>query len=288
MAAVTSAGSGSVGSGSVGSSSVTAVPNSRRGRIGLEAERASGRRLTALAVVSVLVVWQVLASTAFSGSLVLPSPTDIVRQFGRDGFSFYARNAMATLQSAALGYLIGNAIAVSLAVVALLVPFLERPFLQLGVASYCIPGVAIGPIFAIVFSGSTPRIALAGMAVVFTSLVGLLVGLRSATAASLDLVHVFGGGSMHKIVKVRAWAALPSFFAALRISAPAAVLGSILGEYLGADRGLGVTMIVAQQALKVERTWAITIVAALSASLAYAMVSVLARIVMPWQKGVRS
>ena len=56
-------------------------------------------------------------------------------------------------------------------------------------------------------------------------------------------------------------AALPSLFAGLRIAAPAAMLGAIIGEYLGGDTGLGVAMINSQQALEVDRTWGIALVA---------------------------
>ena len=56
-------------------------------------------------------------------------------------------------------------------------------------------------------------------------------------------------------MKVRIRAALPSLFAALRIAAPAALLGAIIGEYLGGNYGLGVAMINAEQSLDVTRVW---------------------------------
>jgi ABC-type nitrate/sulfonate/bicarbonate transport system permease component len=118
--------------------------------------------------------------------------------------------------------------------------------------------------------------------VFFTTLIGAMVGLRSADAASLDLIHAFGGNSLKKLTKVRLRASLPSLFAALRIAAPAAVLGSIIGEYLGADRGLGVAMINSQQAFDVPRTWGIALVAAAAAGTGYAVTALVGRLLTPW------
>ena len=73
-----------------------------------------------------------------------------------------------------------------------------------------------------------------------------------------------------------------SLFAGLRIAAPAAVLGAIIGEYLGGDSGLGIAMISAQQSLIVERTWAIALVATTVAALAYGATALVERLVTPW------
>ena len=82
--------------------------------------------------------------------------------------------------------------------------------------------------------------------------------------------------------RVRIKASLPSLFAALRIAAPAAVLGAIIGEYMGSDSGLGVSMINSQQALQIERTWAIAITATALAGIAYGITALVARLCTPW------
>jgi ABC-type nitrate/sulfonate/bicarbonate transport system permease component len=158
----------------------------------------------------------------------------------------------------------------------------ERPLLQLGVVSYCLPVVAIGPVFAIVFNGDSPKVILAAMSVFYTTLISAILGLRSADKASLDVIHAYGGGPVAKLTKVRLRASLPSLFAGLRIAAPAAILGAIIGEYLGAEKGLGVTMINSQQALEVSRTWAIALVATGAAGLGYALTGAVGRLLTPW------
>jgi ABC-type nitrate/sulfonate/bicarbonate transport system permease component len=116
----------------------------------------------------------------------------------------------------------------------------------------------------------------------------MLVGLKSADATSLDVIHAYGGGMVHKLTKVRLRSSLPSLFAALRIAAPAAVLGAIIGEFIGGNTGLGVAMINSQQSLDIPRTWGIALVATGTAGLAYGVTSLVGRLVTPWApKGAR-
>jgi ABC-type nitrate/sulfonate/bicarbonate transport system permease component len=86
------------------------------------------------------------------------------------------------------------------------------------------------------------------------------------------------------LVKVRLQASLPSLFGSLRIAAPAAVLGAIIGEYLGGDSGLGVAMINAEQSLNIARTWGIALVATALAGTCYAVVAAIGRYVTPWTR----
>ena len=76
--------------------------------------------------------------------------------------------------------------------------------------------------------------------------------------------------------------ALPATFAGLRIAAPAALLGAIIGEYLGGDTGLGIAMINSEQALEVNRTWGIALFVTLVALIGYVITELVARWLTPW------
>jgi ABC-type nitrate/sulfonate/bicarbonate transport system permease component len=235
-----------------------------------------------IGVVSLLALWQLLGVTVFSDNGAVPPPTAIVSQMVDDGWDFYQPNISTTAREAALGWLWGNLLAVGVAALFVILPITERPLMRLAIASYCLPIIAIGPILQIVFAGDAPKVILAALSVFFTTLIGALVGLRAADRTSLDLVHAYGGGGWAKLTKVRVWASLPSLFAGLRIAAPAAILGAIIGEYLGGESGLGIAMINSQQALQVERTWGIALVATAVASLAYGATALVGRLLTPW------
>lgn len=233
-------------------------------------------------MVGVVAVWQVVGLTFFSKNNLVPPPTHVLSQMRSDGFAFYWNNARTTLHEASIGWLWGNALAIFLALAFLVAPILERPLMRLGIASYCLPVFAIGPVLQIVFVGQTPKIILAALSVFFTTLVGMLIGLRSADTTTLDLVHAYGGNSFNKLTKVRLRSALPSLFAALRIAAPAAILGAIIGEYLGSNNGLGVALIASEQGLIIDRTWGLALVATALAGIGYGLTALIGHWLTPW------
>lgn len=236
-----------------------------------------------LGMIGLLVVWQIASSTVFSGpNSSVPSPIAILQQFGETGFDFFWRNIKTTASAAFWGWLWGNSLAIIMALVFVQVPLVEKGLLKLAVAIYCLPIVAIGPILQIRFDGTSPKIILAALSVYFTTLIGMIVGLRSADKTSLDVVRAYGGNSLTQMRRVRIRASLPSLFAALRIAAPAAVLGALIGEYMGSDSGLGVAMIQSQQALQIEKTWAIAITATALSGVAYGITALVGRLCTPW------
>jgi sulfonate transport system permease protein len=235
----------------------------------------------ALGILGVLALWELLAVTAFESSNVVPTPLQVAEQMWHDR-SYYVPHIETTVREAAVGYLWGNALAIGLAVMFVQVPLIEQGLYRLAIAVYCMPLLAIGPILLIVFSGDTPKAALAALSVFFTTLIATVFGLRSADTASLDLIRAYGGGSWKALWKVRLKASLPSVFAGLRIAAPAAILGAIVGEYLGGSQGLGIAMIQSQSSFEVSRTWGLAFVAAALAGVGYALTSLVAKALTPW------
>jgi ABC-type nitrate/sulfonate/bicarbonate transport system permease component len=120
------------------------------------------------------------------------------------------------------------------------------------------------------------------LSVYFTTLIATVHGLRSPDRSSLDMVRAYGGSKWAEFTKVRFNAALPSLFAGLRIAGPAAILGAMIGEYLGAEEGLGILMVSSQETVNAPRTWAIALVASAVAGLSYALAGLIGRLLTPW------
>lgn len=244
----------------------------------------------------VFALWWIIGASGLvgvgaSGRSAIPAPPDVIVQMVDDGFNFYYRNSVVTLAEAGIGFAVGNALAVLTAGLVLIAPWLERIATQLAVITYCLPLVAIGPvIFAVAgppASGepSVTAAVLAGLSVYFVTVVTTIQGLKAADKAGLDVITVAGGNRVQQLVKVQLVTAIPYIFTALKIAAPAAVLGAILGEYVGGvDRGLGPAMVSAQETLNVERLWALALVGVLVAGIAYAIIAVIGRFSTPWAK----
>lgn len=231
---------------------------------------------------ALLVIWQIAGLTLFTDTGTIPPPTDILSTMGEDGWTFYRPNIETTITAASKGWFWANLFAIATAVAFTLVPFLERLFMQVAVATYCLPTIAVGGIMVIALEGDTPRVILAAISCYFTTLVGTLVGLRSADRASLDLIRAYGGNPLTQLWKVRLRASLPGMFAGLRIAAPAAMLGAIIGEWLGSDNGLGVVMVNSQQQLNITRTWGIALVITVLSAAAYGVTALVGNLLTPW------
>lgn len=231
--------------------------------------------------VALIVGWHLLAVTVLDGSRVVPTPFEVALQIWDDRGSIRA-NAGTTLREALIGYAIGNLVAIALGLLFDLVPALEGPLLRVAIAAFNIPLVALAPILVVTLSGDGPKAALAALSVFFTTLIAMLLGLKSADATALALVRAAGGGRTAQLRKVKLWFALPSLLGGLRIAAPAALLGTVIGEYLGASEGLGVAMIQAQSSFEVARTWGLALVVSALAGVLYLGAGILGRILTPW------
>ena len=227
---------------------------------------AAGR---ALGVLALLLGWE-LAAQLLERSYLLAGPLAVANYLVENA-GLLARASGVTAANAAWGFLWGNLAAVALAVLVILVPRLERLAASLSLVVFCLPLVATGPILRVLFGpGEGPQIVLAALAVHYTTFLALMVGLRAVPQSWLDLVRTHGRGAGAQLVHVRLVAALPYLTAGLQIAAPAAILGAMIGEFTGAERGLGVLTIRATRALDVDATWAIATLSAGLSILAYA------------------
>lgn len=229
-----------------------------------------------LGLLLVLLIWEG-AARATAGSFIIAAPSQIVA-YAANNAGLLWRALGTTLASAALGFFWGNLAGVLLALLAVLVPRGERLLSTLALLVFCLPLVATGPILRVLYGpGSGPQVTLAALAVYYTTFLPVLVGLRAAPQGWFDLLRSYGRGRMTALREVRLPAALPYLVAGLQIAAPAAFLGAMVGEFTGAERGLGVLTVRALRALDLPATWAIAVIAAGVSMLAFAAVGALGR-----------
>ena len=237
-----------------------------------------------LTAAGLLAMWEWLGGQ-FGSNEIVPRLSAIGRQVAADGWGFYSGNLRSTMQAAAVGFVLGNLSAIGLATFFIQFPRTEKVLMRLAVMTYAIPIVAVGPLLQVVLSGDMPKIALATFTVFFTTLVGCLLGLRSADPLAIDLIRSLGGGRAQQLRLVRFRYALPSLFGALQIAAPLAVLGAVVAEYFGSRSGIGVAMVSAQETLQIERTWALAGLITVTSLTLYGVVGGSARWLLPRASG---
>jgi len=166
------------------------------------------------------------------------------------------------------------------------VPALESLFLRLALTLFCLPIVAVNPLLQLTFEPDTARVVLTSLSVFFTTLVGTMLGLRSADGGSLTLVTAWGGGPLSSLRFVRVPAGVPAILTGLQIGVPAAALGAIFGEFIGAKSGLGVLLINGLMGLDLPRVWSVAVIVTAMASVPYALFGLLRRVLVPWSAGI--
>lgn len=252
--------------------------------VGPDARTARRRRIdvgdlirTGAGFAVVLVAWEFLARVVLEGTNVLAAPSGILSA-AIENWDLYQRAVRTTLWAAARGFVWGNLFAIALAAFVAVLPRSERIVLQVSLVIFCLPLVAMGPLLRVVYGTSDgPQVSLAALAVFYTTLVPLLVGLRAVPQAWCDLIASYGRGRFTTLTTVRVRACVPYLFAGLQVAAPAAFLGALVGEFTGAERGMGLLTINSMRALRTDELWAVATISALVAMTAYVIVGAIGR-----------
>lgn len=223
-----------------------------------------------------ILIWEGIARS-FSDNPLISSPVAIFA-YVLENMALLWRAVAETSANAAWGFFWGNLAAVVMGAMIMILPRSERLVSALALLLFCIPLIASGPILRVLFgSGAGPQITLAALAVYYTTFLALLIGLKAVPQAWTDLMRVYQRGPVSTLIRVRARASLPYLFVGLQISAPAAFLGAMIGEFTGAERGMGVLTLRAMRGLDTDATWALAILSALIAMAAYASIGWLGR-----------
>src|SRR5439155_656446 len=158
----------------------------------------------------------------------------------------HTREGGITLSDAAAGFVLGTGVAFALTtVMAWSRPF-ERTLFPLAILVKLTPIVAVAPLFTLWFGfGTAPKVAIAALITFFPMLVNSFVGLRSADLQEVAFLETLGASGREIFRHLRVPSALPYLFSGARISLNLALIGAVIGEWTGADRGLGRVIFVA-------------------------------------------
>lgn len=214
---------------------------------------------------------------------LLPAPSAIWQQLLRD-WPLLWRNLTPTVVESLGGFILGNGVAVLLAAVFVHAPAVQRAMFPIAVGLRSVPLVAITPLLLIwLGTGYAPKIAIAALISFFPTLVNMTRGLAAPDGQALELMHTFSASRWQILVKVRWPSSLPYLFSALKIAATSSVLGAVIAEWIGSDRGLGYLVVAATFEFRIARLWATVAVVSALALAGYLLVVIAERIFVPWE-----
>jgi NitT/TauT family transport system permease protein len=221
-----------------------------------------------------------------TGSLpaFIPAPSTVLGEIHKNPALFYG-NLWPTLTKAATGYGIAAVIALSAAAIASMISALYGPIYNLGVGIQSVPLIAATPLLATwLGTGAETQIVVAALASQFPMLVGAMQGFRAADERHRELLHILSATPRQTFRYLVIPAALPHLFAGLKIAAPAAVLGTITGEWAGAERGIGAMMLYALFSYDTSKVWLSVLAIAGLAGGGYALGALAERLIVFWDQ----
>ena len=189
-----------------------------------------------------------------------------------------------TLEETLIGFAIGAVLGVGLAVLIVAVPFLERSLMPWVVASQTVPIIALAPMIVVILNqfdigGMTPKAVIAAYLSFFPITVGMVKGFRSPEPLQLDLMRTYSATPRQVLVKLRAPASLPFFFASMKIGAAAALVGAVVAEVTKSeDGGLGARLLAGSYYGQTVQIWAALFTAAFLSGALVAVIDVIGRI----------
>jgi len=219
---------------------------------------------------------------------LLPAPSAIARSFAANA-AFLAGAAWYTGQEALAGFGLGCGAGLLAALVSVRWRGVADAVLPYAIAANSVPIIALAPL-AIVWFGveQGSKIAIVAMMVFFPTMVSATRGLLSPSPAALELMRSYGATERQVFLKLRAPAALPFIFTALRLSAALSMIGAVVGEFFGGfERSLGV-YIVSQAALfHTREAWSAIIVACAFGITFYLVIAAGEMLAIPWYVTLR-
>jgi NitT/TauT family transport system permease protein len=229
-----------------------------------------------------LSVWEAMVRLLKMPAYLLPPPSAIAVVF----FSELPKllyHGWVTTYEMLLGYAMAVAIAIPLAIAITASPRFDRFVTPQMLFFQVVPKVAIAPLFLVWFGvGTTPKVLVAFLISFFPIVIDAAVGLRSMSSEMRDLARSMGASRWQVFAQFRLPTSLPYLFSGLKVAATLAVAGAVVGEFVGADKGLGYLLLVTNSNMETAMMFA-TIVALTFIGLAFFyIVEVVEAMLIPW------
>jgi NitT/TauT family transport system permease protein len=238
-------------------------------------------------LVAAFVVWQIVVVAFKIPELLMPSPLQVLKTIVASP-EYYLAHTLRTFYETAMGFVLAVLIGVVLSVLIISSRFLEETIYVLLIGSNGIPKVAVAPLFVVwLGTGLLPKVAISATIAIFVIVIDLVLGFRSVDRDMLDLARTLKGSRWKTLFLIRFPHALPNLFAGMKAATTLALIGSVVGEFVASDRGLGYIIMVAQGSFDTVQIFAsIAILGAMGTSLFF-LVEWIERLVLPWHVSLR-
>ena len=243
-------------------------------------------RIAALAypigmMAALVVIWEAAARLFLIPPFLLPAPSAIAQAM-HEHATVLIKNSVVTTLEIVLGFALSVAVGVPLA----LAIFLWKPFARavypVLVSSQAVPKVAVAPLFLVWFGfGLLPKVLIAFLIAFFPVVINTAIGLAAVEREKIYLAQSMGLGPGATFFKIQLPNALPSIFAGLKISITLAVVGAVVGEFVGGQGGLGYLLLIANGNMDTALLFAGIVALTVLGVIFFALIGLVERFVLP-------
>lgn len=203
-----------------------------------------------------LAVWQLAVHLFEVERYILPSPAAIAREAAAEADKLIG-HTWATLRLTLGGFGIGAAVGLAVALLLHLIPWLRTALYPLLVISQNVPTIALAPLLMLWFGfGMLPKIIVITLVCFFPVAVATLDGLARTDRSMMNYMRMAGASRWQTFSKLELPHAMPSVFSGLRIAGTYSVMGAVIGEWIGSDKGIGYFMLLQKSAYRTDRVFA--------------------------------
>lgn len=239
-----------------------------------------------LAFVVVVIVWESITRLLGVSPIIFPGPLAVARAFV-NGFSsgIYAQHLWITLKEVLGGFAIGCASGLAIGAVVSQFRIVEKTIFPYFVALQTVPKLAIAPLFIVWFGfGLQSKVIIAGLICFFPMVVNVIEGLQSTDRKQIDMLRAAGASGWQVFRMIKVPNALPFIFVGLDIGIVLAVLGAIVGEFVGAQGGVGYLILQYNFQLETAKVFSLIIVLSITGIALHNLVKWLHRRTVFWIK----
>lgn len=242
----------------------------------------------AVVVIVVLSAWEGLVAVRDIPDFILPPPSSILVEMWEIRTELL-RQTVPTIVEIWTGFFIACAAGFLLAIPIAYSRFLEETISPILVSFQVVPKVALAPLFLIWLGfGIVPKITVAALIAFFPIVVNTVKGLRSVEQEMVQWMRTLGASEREIFFKLSLPWALPYIFAALKVSIGLAVVGAIVGEFIGTDRGLGYIIMRSTSGLNTDQIFAALITISVIGIISYWIITAVERWLLSWQESVEA
>lgn len=238
-----------------------------------------GPTVTLLALVA---LWEVLARWSGIPSWLLPAPSAIAEAMV-DWRSELTLHFLVTLYEVLVGFALSIVVSIPLAVAVVYSPFLQNTIYPILLALQSMPKVAIAPLLVLwIGFGVLPKVLVVFLVCFFPIVVATASGLTAVPPPLLDLIRSLSATQYQTFIKIRFPTAIPHIFVGFKIAITFAVIGGVIGEFVGSDQGLGYLILISTSQSRTPLAFGALLLLTIMSIVLYYAVELVERLVIPW------